>query len=468
MATKKLDPWLLAVGAVAVAKKAGHSPRAMRASKFPLLRAALASAAESAQQGFSAQYMRWLETMPIRTKAISAFLMAGTGNAFGQIVSGGLDLGQTLRYALVCAPPYSHFWYMFLGGLNLPGGVFTKVVIDQVFWRSFMIWWSFVSFGLVSGHSSAQIKETVSTTFVEAWKKGILMWTGISFFNQSFVPPLYQTVVNDCFSFCWDIYMTIMLAKDKKRLAGAAAGKKLTVAASSVAPKEVKEELPEKKKKKRSAPKSIILIGPPGCGKGTQSPKIVDKYNYVHLATGDMLRMAVMAGTTYGKKAKDAMRAGKLVTDDIVIGIISDAIKENLQKQCKGFIFDGFPRTVEQAKALDEMLGAQGMQIDHAINFAIPDDVLVERVTGRWIHKKSGRSYHIKFNPPKMAGKDDLTGEPLMQRKDDNEKTLVSRLQVFHAQTKPVLTHYAGVMSELDANTEMESVESAINLVLGC
>lgn len=149
-----------------------------------------------------------------------------------------------------------------------------------------------------------------------------------------------------------------------------------------------------------------------------------------------MLREAVAAKTQLGLQAKAAMDAGQLVSDDLVVGIISDAIK---RPDCRnGFILDGFPRTVVQAEKLDSMLAQRGTQIDKVLNFNVPDAVLVERVTGRWVHPASGRSYHTKFAPPRVPGVDDITGEPLIQRKDDNAETLKSRLAAFHQQTAPV------------------------------
>ena len=149
-----------------------------------------------------------------------------------------------------------------------------------------------------------------------------------------------------------------------------------------------------------------ILVGPPGCGKGTQSPKLVEEYCVCHLATGDMLRAAVSAGTEMGKEADRVMKSGGLVSDDIVVGII----KENLNsKACaKGFALDGFPRTVPQAQKLEELLAADGKAIDSVVEFAIDDELLKERISGRWVHKASGRSYHTKFNPPKVPGVDDV------------------------------------------------------------
>lgn len=208
-----------------------------------------------------------------------------------------------------------------------------------------------------------------------------------------------------------------------------------------------------------------ILVGPPGCGKGTASPRIKADYCVCHLATGDMLRDAVRAGTEMGKAAKAVMERGELVSDDIVVGII----KENLnQPQCKGgFILDGFPRTLKQASMLDDILAKQNAKIQSVVNFEIPDALLVERISGRRVHPGSGRSYHVKFNPPKVEGKDDITGEPLIQRKDDNEQALKTRLDAFHAQTKPILDHYKPVVAHVDATKSIDSVYSQVSAALG-
>ncbi|CAL5440826.1 unnamed protein product [Camellia sinensis] len=186
--------------------------------------------------------------------------------------------------------------------------------------------------------------------------------------------------------------------------------------------------------------KRLILIGPPGSGKGTQSPIIKDEYCLCHLATGDMLRAAVAAKTPLGIKAKEAMDKGELVSDDLVVGMIDEALKK---PSCqKGFILDGFPRTVVQAQKLDEMLEKRGVKVDKVLNFAIDDAILEERITGRWIHPASGRTYHTKYSPPKVSGVDDVTGEPLIQRKDDTAAVLKSRLEAFHKQTEPVNCTY--------------------------
>lgn len=185
-----------------------------------------------------------------------------------------------------------------------------------------------------------------------------------------------------------------------------------------------------------------------------------------HLSTGDMLRAAVAAKSPLGVKAKDAMDKGELVSDDLVVGIMDEAM--NRPKCQKGFILDGFPRTVTQAEKLDEMLNRRGAQIDKVLNFAIDDSVLEERITGRWIHPSSGRSYHTKFAPPKVPGVDDVTGEPLIQRKDDNADVLRSRLDAFHKQTQPVIDYYAkkGNLVNIPAEKAPEEVTKVVKKVV--
>merc|ERR1712028_60782 len=212
----------------------------------------------------------------------------------------------------------------------------------------------------------------------------------------------------------------------------------------------------------------MILTGPPGAGKGSQAPKIVDSLNVPQLSTGDMLRAAVAAQSDVGKKAQAKMKAGELVSDDIVVGIISDRVRE---MDCGwGFILDGFPRTLAQSKALDEMLSKSGEKVNSVVALVVPDSKLEERICGRWIHKSSGRSYHTKFAPPKSFKADqtpskanmldDQTGEPLMQRPDDTATALVKRLQEYHGQTTPVLDYYApaGIVSKINGDQKQDGV----------
>ncbi|KAF8485628.1 adenylate kinase 1 [Gautieria morchelliformis] len=187
----------------------------------------------------------------------------------------------------------------------------------------------------------------------------------------------------------------------------------------------------------------MILVGPPGAGKGTQAPKIRDKFCVCHLATGDMLREQVAKQTPLGVEAKKIMDAGGLVSDDIMVNMIKEQLETN--RNCKnGFILDGFPRTVPQATKLDTMLQARKEHLDHVIELKIADALLISRITGRLIHPASGRTYHREFHPPKKPMTDDETGEPLIQRSDDNVETLTKRLSGYHKQTGPVLEYYKG------------------------
>lgn len=181
----------------------------------------------------------------------------------------------------------------------------------------------------------------------------------------------------------------------------------------------------------------IILLGAPGAGKGTQATFIKQHFNIPQISTGDMLRAAVKAGTPLGLEAKSYMDSGGLVPDAVIIGLVSERIKE---ADCKnGFLFDGFPRTIPQADAMKEA----GVMIDYVVEIDVPDHAIVERMSGRRSHPESGRTYHVKFNPPKVAGKDDITGEDLVQREDDKEETVKKRLDVYHDQTKPLVDYYA-------------------------
>ncbi|BGP53907.1 hypothetical protein JCM8202_006100 [Rhodotorula sphaerocarpa] len=207
----------------------------------------------------------------------------------------------------------------------------------------------------------------------------------------------------------------------------------------------------------------MVLMGPPGAGKGTQAPKIQEKYHVCHLATGDMLREQVKAGTELGKEAKKIMDAGGLVSDDIVIGMIKSQIETNPQCQL-GFILDGFPRNVTQAEKLDEMLDKRRQPLEHAVQLLVDDNLLVSRITGRLIHPASGRSYHKEFAPPKKPMTDDVTGEPLIQRSDDTAETLHKRLGTYHSQTGPVAEYYKqkGIWSGVDAAQAPKTVWSSI------
>jgi adenylate kinase len=180
----------------------------------------------------------------------------------------------------------------------------------------------------------------------------------------------------------------------------------------------------------------IILLGPPGAGKGTQAQFIAEHYGIPQISTGDMLRAAVKAGTPLGQQAKAVMDAGQLVSDDIIIGLVKERIAE---ADCaKGFLFDGFPRTIPQADALKEA----GVQIDAVVEIDVADEEIVKRMSGRRVHPGSGRTYHLVFNPPRVEGKDDVTGEELVQRVDDNEETVRDRLNVYHEQTAPLIDYY--------------------------
>ncbi len=191
----------------------------------------------------------------------------------------------------------------------------------------------------------------------------------------------------------------------------------------------------------------LILLGGPGAGKGTQANYIKEKYNIPQISTGDMLRAAVKAGTPLGIEAKKIMDAGGLVSDDIIIGLVKDRIKE---ADCEnGFLFDGFPRTIPQADAMKDA----GVAIDYVVEIDVDDEEIVKRMGGRRVHVASGRTYHIVFNPPKVEGKDDETGEDLIQRDDDQEETVRTRLSIYHEQTEPLVKYYSDWANDGEAGS---------------
>ncbi len=212
----------------------------------------------------------------------------------------------------------------------------------------------------------------------------------------------------------------------------------------------------------------IILLGAPGAGKGTQAQFLMNKYGIPQISTGDMLRAAIKEGTAMGLAAKQVMDAGQLVSDDIIIGLVKERIAK---PDCaKGFLLDGFPRTIPQADAMKD----NGVLVDHVIEFDVPDDVIVERMSGRRVHLASGRVYHVVYNPPKVAGKDDVTGEDLVVRDDDKEETVRKRLGVYHQQTEPLVGYYRNQASEgltqyhhLDGTVPVETVSQQLAALLG-
>ena len=189
----------------------------------------------------------------------------------------------------------------------------------------------------------------------------------------------------------------------------------------------------------------LILIGPPGAGKGTQAAFIKEKFGIPQISTGDMLRAAVKAGTPLGLATKEVMDKGQLVSDDIIIGLVKERLT---QPDCaNGFLFDGFPRTIPQAEALK----AAGIPIDFVLEISVPDEEIVTRMSGRRVDPVSGRTYHIKYNPPKVEGKDDITGDPLIQRDDDKEEVVLKRLSVYHSQTEALVKFYGDLAASGDA-----------------
>ena len=197
---------------------------------------------------------------------------------------------------------------------------------------------------------------------------------------------------------------------------------------------------------------NVILLGPPGAGKGTQAAHICEKFNIPQISTGDMLRAAVVAGTEIGLEAKKVIDAGGLVSDDIIIALVKERIQS---PDCKnGYLLDGFPRTITQADSLK----TQGINIDYVVEVQVPDEDIVIRMSGRRVHLDSGRTYHIDFNPPIVQNKDDLTGEDLIQRVDDNEKIVRDRLSIYHQQTQPLVNYYTDDALEENSGTKFHAI----------
>ncbi len=212
---------------------------------------------------------------------------------------------------------------------------------------------------------------------------------------------------------------------------------------------------------------NIIMLGPPGAGKGTQAKMLVEKLGIPQISTGDMLRAAVKEGTPMGLKAKEYMDGGKLVPDEVVIGIVKDRLAAD---DCaKGFILDGFPRTIPQAEALDKVLAEMGKKIEYVVNVAVPESELLTRLTGRRTCKKCGAMYHVKFNPPKQDGVCDKCGGELYQRDDDKEETILNRLKVYNDQTAPLIEYYKkqGVLVDIDGSKEIGEIFKDICAALG-
>ena len=210
----------------------------------------------------------------------------------------------------------------------------------------------------------------------------------------------------------------------------------------------------------------IILLGPPGCGKGTQAQKLINEFGFVQLSTGDMLRAAISKGSEIGLEAKSVIDKGELVSDEIVIGIVRERI---FSKECEsGYMLDGFPRTLAQAEKLNQILSDRNQKIDVVIRLCVPEDMLVRRIAGRRFHIKSGRSYNIEFNPPKIEGKDDITGEKLVQREDDKEEIVESRLKTYYELTEPLVEYYKkdGLLKEIDGTGSPENIYTEIKQTL--
>jgi adenylate kinase len=210
----------------------------------------------------------------------------------------------------------------------------------------------------------------------------------------------------------------------------------------------------------------IILLGPPGCGKGTQAQKLIREFGFVQLSTGDMLRAAISKGTEIGMQAKSIIDKGELVSDELVIGIVRDRI---FSTECEcGYMLDGFPRTLAQAEKLDQILSDRNQKIDVVFRLCVPDDMAIRRIAGRRFHITSGRSYNIEFNPPKIEGRDDITGEKLVQREDDKEEIVQSRLNTYHELTEPLVRYYQkqGIIKAIDGAGSPEYIYAEIKQTL--
>ncbi len=210
----------------------------------------------------------------------------------------------------------------------------------------------------------------------------------------------------------------------------------------------------------------IILLGPPGCGKGTQAQKLIREFGFVQLSTGDMLRAAISKGTEIGMQAKSIIDKGELVSDELVIGIVRDRI---FSTECEcGYMLDGFPRTLAQAEKLDQILSDRNQKIDVVFRLCVPDDMAIRRIAGRRFHITSGRSYNIEFNPPKIKGKDDITGEKLVQREDDKEEIVQSRLNTYHELTEPLDRYYQkqGILKAIEGTESPENIYTKIKQTL--
>lgn len=211
---------------------------------------------------------------------------------------------------------------------------------------------------------------------------------------------------------------------------------------------------------------NIVFLGPPGAGKGTQAKILIEKYGIPQISTGDMLREHRAKGTELGKKAQEYMDKGQLVPDEIILGMVKERLA---QPDCaKGFILDGFPRTVAQAEALDKILSEMNKNLDFALALVVPDELLVERLTGRRTCKNCGMMFHVKYKPPKVEGKCDACGGELYQRPDDNEETVRNRLKVYHESTAPLIDYYKkkGILKEIDGSKSIEEITAQLISIL--